>query len=311
MSSVGIVQERSALGSTFENRSPDAFQAFLLSSRLVVDSALREWFQNSNERVIEALRYSLLLHSKRIRPIYCLETCRAFTGRYELALPAAMALEMVHTYSLIHDDLPCMDNDDLRRGKPTNHKVYGEATALLAGSALLSAAFEVLAKSGDTAAETRIEWIKELADASGAAGMVLGQQWDMDPVSSPTLSDLAKLHNKKTGALLAASVVMGAQAAGQSTQVIEKLREFALDMGIAFQIRDDVLDVIGGVEIGKPVLSDEKNSKVTYVNLLGLDGAKAEANRYLQSALSKLQTVPFVNSHYLEELTRFVVDRKV
>lgn len=286
------------------------FPQYIEAQRKKVDERLKAWTEISSERVMEAAAYSLLLPSKRLRPLFCLETCKAFLGQEERAMPAAMALEMVHTYSLIHDDLPAMDNDDLRRGKPTNHKVYGEATALLAGSALLTAAFEILAKAEAVRPVTRVNWVRELAEASGASGMVLGQDWDMRPPSEPTIDALTSLHLKKTGALLAASVVMGAIAAEVSPQIIETLRKYALDMGLAFQIQDDILDVVGGVEIGKPLKSDERNSKKTFVNILGLEGAQEEARRVSDRALSRLHSISFPYPHRLEDLTRFVIERK-
>ncbi len=287
-----------------------SFSDYLGGQRKRIDEALGSWTKSSNERVVEAAAYSLMLSSKRLRPLFCLETCRAFLGHDEAAIPAAMALEMVHTYSLIHDDLPAMDNDDLRRGKPTNHRVYGEATALLAGSALLTAAFEILAKAPRVSAETKVAWVWELSEAAGANGMVLGQDWDMRAPSEVDLKYLQNLHRKKTGALLAASVVMGALAAGAKPEVIEKLRDFSLDMGLAFQIQDDILDVIGGVEIGKPIKSDDRNNKTTYVTLLGLENAKNEANLWKDRALQTLSSVEFAHPNCLEDLTRFVIDRK-
>ena len=286
-----------------------SFADYLSMQRKKIDEALNQWGLGSKERVVEAARYSLLLPSKRLRPLFCLETCRAFMGSDERAIPAAVALEMVHTYSLIHDDLPAMDNDDLRRGQPTNHKVYGEATALLAGSALLTAAFEILAKA-NVSAKIRTNWIQELSEAAGANGMVLGQEWDMTPPSQVTLDSLQSLHRKKTGALLAASVVMGAQAAELPVSTCEDLREFALDMGLAFQIRDDVLDVIGGAEIGKPLKSDERNEKVTYVSLLGLEKTKKESEFWYELSLQKLRSVSMPCDNKLEDLARFVIDRK-
>lgn len=287
------------------------FTDYFNQQRTRIEAALKAWYQGQNNRAVEAASYSLLGSSKRIRPLFCLETCRAIAGSDTAALSAAMALEMVHTYSLIHDDLPAMDNDDLRRGRPTNHKVYGDATAILAGDGLLTSAFEVLAKASDIDAGIRVEWVNELSVAAGLAGMVLGQQLDMESKEDFRLADLEDLHRKKTGALLAASVVMGAQAAEAPQQTIEVLREFALDMGLAFQIRDDVLDVVGGAEIGKPVLSDEKNSKVTYVSLLGLEGATQQSKLWFDRAMSRLKLANLAYSNRLEELTRFVVERKV
>jgi len=263
------------------------------------------------DRVNEASRYSLFLPSKRLRPLFCLETCRAFLGSDEPAMPAASALEMVHTYSLIHDDLPSMDNDDLRRGKPTNHKVFGDATAILAGDALLTLAFEVLSRGGQAEDSVRVAWSRELSQASGIAGMVLGQQMDMEAVRESSVSALEALHRKKTGALLAAAVTMGAIAAKVQAPLLQQLREFALDMGLAFQIQDDILDVEGGVEIGKPLKSDEKNNKPTYVSVLGLSKAKEMAAEWSSKAIQSLKKIEFLHQNRLEQLTNFVIERKV
>lgn len=286
------------------------FEDFLGVQQTRVQTALHSWFATQKNRTIEAATYSLLGKSKRVRPIFCLEACQAFLGADEAALPAAMALEMVHTYSLIHDDLPAMDNDDLRRGQPTNHKVFGEATAILAGDGLLTAAFEVLSTAGSVNPEVRVDWVRELSQAAGMQGMVLGQQLDMDGLQNPKVEDLERLHGRKTGALLAASVVMGAMTAQAPKGTLDLLREFALDMGLAFQIRDDVLDVVGGKEIGKPVLSDEKNQKATYVSLLGLEEAQRAGEYWYQRALKKLKLIDFRFQNRLEEITRFVVERK-
>ncbi len=290
------------------------FSDYLHEQRLKIDEALSRWFAAGDEKVLQAVRYSLLLPSKRLRPIFCLETCRGFLGSDARALPAAMALEMVHTYSLVHDDLPAMDNDDLRRGKPTNHKVFGDAHAILAGDALLTSAFEVLGKAGssETSAKARIDWVVELSEAAGIAGMVLGQALDMEASGrTAAVEELESLHRKKTGALLAASVVMGGIAAGVDQSILNGLRAFALDMGLAFQIQDDVLDVIGGEEIGKPTRSDERNVKATYVSLLGLEGAKAQAKKWSDNAMRHLSGISFPYGNRLEELTRFVIERRV
>lgn len=290
---------------------PQVFESYLSEQQRRVQAALDTWFGIDRNRTVDAACYSLLGKSKRIRPIFCLEACRAFLGADEAALPAALALEMVHTYSLIHDDLPAMDDDDLRRGQLTNHKVFGEATAILAGDGLLTSAFEILAKAGSVHSDIRVQWVRELSEAAGMQGMVLGQQLDMDGNDVKDLHGLERLHRRKTGALLAASVVMGAMTAQASQNTLDILREFASDMGLAFQIRDDVLDVVGGQEIGKPILSDEKNSKITYVSLLGLDGAKSASDFWLEKALKKLKLVEFRFENRLEELTQFVVERKV
>lgn len=292
--------------------STEDLSFYLKSQRDRVDAALSQWFDGGEgEKLTESMRYSLFLPSKRIRPLFCLEACRAFVGSDEAALPAAMALEMVHTYSLIHDDLPSMDNDDLRRGKPTNHKVYGEAGAILAGDGLLTLAFEVLSKAGTSAATTRLAWIRELSQAAGYQGMVLGQHWDMESIRDSSVAALEALHRKKTGALLAASVAMGAQAAEAHPLSVTELREFGFEMGLAFQIRDDILDVIGGEEIGKPIRSDEKNKKPTYISVLGLEGAKAACEEVTNRALHRLETLNLPMPNRLAELTRFVIERKV
>ncbi len=289
-------------------RFSEGLEAYLTQQRKRVDDHLQQWPREGGNRLVESARYSLLLPSKRLRPLFCLETCRAFLGSDTEAMPAALALEMVHTYSLIHDDLPCMDNDDLRRGQPTNHKVYGDATALLAGSALLTESFRVLS-TASVSPSVRLGWIDELVRAAGVDGMLLGQQWDIE-TKSRTAEELMALHERKTGALLAASVIMGAQAAEVSEAVLHELRAFAVEMGLAFQIRDDILDIIGDESLGKPLRSDERNQKVTYVSLFGLEGAQNQATRYRDSCLSRLREISFIFPNALEELTLFVVDRK-
>lgn len=287
-----------------------SFEDYLSAQKLKINEALKRSFVEPIERVEEAAAYSLFLASKRIRPIFCLETCKALCGFEDKAVAPAVAIEMIHTYSLIHDDLPCMDDDDLRRGMPTNHKKFGEARAILAGDGLLTKAFEVLASDSEADAESQIKMVKELAEAAGMRGMVLGQDLDIEADEQQSLESLERLHSSKTGALLTASVVLGGIAARATPETLEQLRAFAYDMGLAFQIQDDVLDVVGGQEIGKPVKSDEKNHKLTYVSLLGIEQAKRESSKWYESALAKLSDVPFAFAHRLEELTRFVVERK-
>lgn len=282
---------------------------YLEQRRNMVERAMRLAFGENLNSVEGAACYSLFLKSKRLRPILCLEVAKAFGCNEEGAMPAAVALEMLHTYSLIHDDLPAMDDDDLRRGQPTNHKKYGEATAILAGDGLLTKSFEVLATAENISPEIRVQWVKELALASGMQGMVLGQEIDLKMQSSSTLQELENLHLKKTGALIAAAVVMGAIAAQVDEETQGKLRDYALQMGLAFQIRDDVLDIEGGAEIGKTIKSDEKNSKSTYVSLLGLEKAKLESETWYERALKSLSNISFKNHHRLSELTEFVVRR--
>lgn len=281
---------------------------YLKEQRDIFDLGLRKELGEPKNSLQRAMGYSLFLASKRLRPLFCLEVCRAWTGSSTEAFLPAAALELVHTYSLIHDDLPAMDNDDLRRGQPTSHRVFGEARAILAGDALLTKAFEILTQSSDSriSAELRLAWVRELAQAAGDHGMVLGQDWDL---ASEGVG-LEDLHLKKTGALFAASWVMGALAAGLSSELVEKHREMALRLGLAFQIQDDVLDVEGGEELGKPVGSDEKNQKKTFVSLMGLEKAKEEARRLLLEVKQGLAEMNFPFPNRLEEMATFVVERK-
>ena len=224
----------------------------------------------------EAMEYSLLAGGKRIRPILTLETCRLCGGDPEAALPFACGVEMVHTYSLIHDDLPAMDNDGLRRGRPTNHIVYGEATAILAGDALLTAAFEQLTRA-HLPAERIVEAVGCLSHAAGSAGMVGGQALDMAG-EGKTLGreELELLQRLKTGALISSAAELGCIAAGGTPEQRARVRDYAQALGQAFQVRDDMLDVISSQsELGKPVGSDRVNEKSTYVTALGLEGCAA------------------------------------
>ena len=218
----------------------------------------------------ESMRYSLLAGGKRIRPVLTLEFARLAGLEWEKAVPVACALELVHTYSLIHDDLPCMDNDDLRRGKPTNHKVFGETMAVLAGDALQPEAFRLILTAPDIAPEQRADCALILAEAAGADGMVAGQV--LDTLHAPkTEEELKEVDHLKTGAMIAGACKLGA-AAGGSRELLAAAEEYGYQLGLAFQIRDDMLDVIGTDEFGKPIGSDKEEGKVTFVDLLGLDG---------------------------------------
>lgn len=223
----------------------------------------------------EAMRYSLLAGGKRIRPVLALEFCRVSGGDTEAALPVACALEMLHTYSLIHDDLPCMDNDELRRGKPTNHVVYGECTATLAGDALQAEAFGTILRSGLPAGR-RADCAELLAGAVGLDGMCGGQYLDM-LWEGRELSEqeLTEINSRKTGALLVAACQMGVAAAGGSDTMLAAAGHYGAAIGMAFQIRDDMLDVLSTTqELGKPVGSDRQESKNTYMVLLGKEGCE-------------------------------------
>ena len=222
-------------------------------------------------RLQEAMRYSLLAGGKRVRPVLALAFCELCGGRLEEALPFAAAVECVHTYSLIHDDLPCMDDDDLRRGRPTCHKVYGETMAVLAGDALQAEAFRLIAGARDMEAWQRSEAVLVLADACGADGMVAGQVLDTDQLASGE-ADLRILCALKTGALIRAAAELGCIAAGAGEDARRRASDYAGHLGLAFQVRDDMLDVTAQEdELGKPIGSDQAAGKRTFVDLLGLD----------------------------------------
>ncbi|MBU8657885.1 polyprenyl synthetase family protein [Bacillus pumilus] len=235
-----------------------------------------------------SMLYSLKAGGKRLRPVLVLALLNAYGKNEEDGIPVGCAVEMIHTYSLIHDDLPCMDDDDLRRGKPTNHKVYGEATAVLAGDALLTESFRLITSqlSSNVSADKKLRIVDELVKSAGALGMVGGQFDDMEAEQKQvSLAELEYIHARKTGKLLTFSVAAGAMLAGASDDDIEKLREFSYHIGIAFQIRDDILDLEGSEEkIGKRVGSDTANEKSTYPSLLTLSGAKEKLDEHITRA---------------------------
>ena len=241
--------------------------------RLAVEEYLAGLFADKPHwaDLYESMRYSLLSGGKRIRPVLTLEFARLAGLDWRLALPMACGLELVHTYSLIHDDLPCMDDDDLRRGKPTNHKVYGETLAILAGDALQPAAFRLMLTAPGLGAEERAACALILAEAAGEAGMVAGQV--IDTLHAPkTQEELSEVHRLKTGAMIAGACKLGVAAAGRDAAFLAAAEEYGYQLGMAFQIRDDMLDVIGNAdEFGKPIGSDAEEGKVTFVDLLGLD----------------------------------------
>ncbi len=255
--------------------------------------------------LLEAVRYSLFAGGKRLRPALALGAAEVVSGDDAVALPVACALEMIHTYSLIHDDLPAMDDDDLRRGKPTCHKVYGEATAILAGDALLTMAFDTAAETGST------EIVRALAQAAGVGGMVGGQQLDLDGEGKQLdLEALRRIHRAKTGALIQVSLRCGAMAAGASDGQVAALADYGKHLGLAFQITDDILDVVGAeAVIGKPVGSDESRDKSTYPALLGLDESRRLAREAVASALAALEVFG-EEAENLRNLARFVADRE-
>ena len=247
--------------------------------RQQIERALEACFQTPEDfplrGLADAMRYSLLAGGKRIRPMLVLEFCRIAGGDTELAMPVACAIEMLHTYSLIHDDLPCMDNDDLRRGKPTNHKVFGECTAVLAGDTLQAEAFGTILRSA-LPADRKAACAEILAGAVGLDGMSGGQFLDMQWEGRKlTEQELTEINSRKTGALLVAACQMGVAAAGGSTAMLDAAGHFGAAIGMAFQIRDDVLDVISTAEVlGKPIGSDAQESKNTYMALMGQEGCE-------------------------------------
>jgi geranylgeranyl diphosphate synthase, type II len=254
--------------------------------------------------LLEAVRYSLFAGGKRLRPALALGACELACGDDSPALPAACALEMVHTYSLIHDDLPAMDDDDLRRGMPTSHKKFGEAAAILAGDALLTMAFDILADTGSVAA------VRELARAAGAAGMVGGQVIDLESENHALrVEELRHLHACKTGALITVSLRLGAILGGADGHRLDALTAYGRHIGLAFQIADDILDVTGTEEkIGKPVGSDVANSKSTYPALLGLDTARDLGQRAVDDAIGALAGFG-PEADVFRALARYIMER--
>ena len=274
--------------------------------RLKIEAALEQCFRLPKNLpqagLAEAMRYSLLAGGKRIRPMLVLEFCRIAGGKMRMAMPVACAIEMLHTYSLIHDDLPCMDNDELRRGKPTNHVVYGECTATLAGDTLQAEAFGTILRS-DLPAERRAACAGILADAVGLDGMCCGQYLDMIWEGRDlTEQELTDINSRKTGALLAAACQMGVAAAGGSQRMLDSAGHFGAALGMAFQIRDDMLDVLSTEEeLGKPIGSDAQEHKNTYMVLLGKDGCEKTVQKITMFAKEILKE-GFEDTAFLEEL---------
>jgi geranylgeranyl diphosphate synthase type II len=272
---------------------------------------LAKRYPGAPAQLMQAIEYSLLAGGKRLRPALVLESARA-CGQSDspTALAAAAAIELIHTFSLVHDDLPAMDDDDLRRGRPTNHKVYGDAMAILAGDAMTTIAFEILAT--DAAAPVAALLVAELARASGPEGMIGGQVIDIDPQHRPAnLSDLQRLHRMKTGALLTASCRLGAIAAGASPAELAALDGYGRQLGLAFQIVDDILDQTSTAEqLGKATGKDAAKGKVTYPMLMGLDASRREAQQALQAALATLEPLG-EQAQSLRALAVFVVERNV
>ncbi|ERJ13774.1 polyprenyl synthetase family protein [Haloplasma contractile] len=260
----------------------------------------------------ESLDYSYFAGGKRLRPLMLLSMIHAFNHEVEEGLHAAAALELIHTSSLIHDDLPAMDDDDYRRGKKTNHKVFGEATAILAGDSLLLDSFSLICNDERINDDIKIRLICELSECSGANGMVGGQKLDIEneyTKRSITIDELKTIHHHKTGKLLEFALVSGAIISKQSDDVIKTLKEVAYHIGIAYQIKDDILDIIGDESlIGKPVNSDHKNHKDTYVSLVGLEEAKKMLEFHYKNATTLIKTLNIQSGHILE-LFSIIINR--
>ncbi|MEH1838892.1 MAG: geranylgeranyl diphosphate synthase CrtE [Nostoc sp.] len=265
------------------------------------------------EKIYEAMRYSLLAGGKRVRPILCLATCEMIGGTIEMAMPTACAVEMIHTMSLIHDDLPAMDNDDYRRGKLTNHKVYGEDVAILAGDGLLALAFEFVAieTPQNVNRELVLQVIARLGRALGAAGLVGGQVVDLESEGKLDISleTLNFIHQHKTAALLEACVVCGGIIAGASPEDVQRLTRYAQNIGLAFQIIDDILDITSTQEqLGKTAGKDQKAQKVTYPSLWGLEESRSKAQELVKAACAELE--PFgEKAKSLQAIAHFIISR--
>lgn len=263
------------------------------------------------KNLIEAMNYSLEAGGKRIRPVLVYAFCEALGGDYRKAAAPACAIEMIHTFSLIHDDLPAMDNDDYRRGKPSCHKAFGEAMAILAGDALSVLPFEIIADDESLTAEQKVNIISCLAKAVGKAGMIGGQVIDMENERRNDVDEanLRNMYRNKTGQLIAVSCVMGAVCAGADEKQLEAAEDYAFRLGLAFQIIDDILDVTSTADVlGKPIGSDAEENKTTFVTLFGVEGAMEIADKITSEAMEYLEL--FENNDFLRQLTDMLLKRK-
>lgn len=264
--------------------------------------------------IYKAMRYSLLAGGKRLRPILALSVCEIAEGDQESILPFACAVEMIHTYSLIHDDLPVMDNDDYRRGRLTNHKIYGEATAILAGDALLNRAFEIMLRScieDSNFIDRKVKAMEIIAQASGMSGMIGGQVVDLESEGrNISVERLKYMHKYKTGALIKAPVLSSAIFCDMDEDTVKRLETYADNIGLAFQIKDDILDIEGNSEeLGKPTGSDAGKGKTTFITLLGIDQSRKMLNNVTEQAIESLSTLG-KGSNFLKELAEYLAVRK-
>jgi geranylgeranyl diphosphate synthase, type II len=267
------------------------------------------------ERLLASMEYSLMAGGKRLRPALVLSFAQLFGAQGAQVMPFAAALELIHTYSLVHDDLPAMDDDDLRRGRPSNHKQFDEATAILAGDGLLTESFCLMLScvdAGRVPASHVLRAVQAVAAAAGACGMVGGQALDMVYTARPGVSfeELRAMHALKTGALITAACVAGALLAGAEPSFVQRARDYGLNVGAAFQIADDILDVVGDTNtLGKPAGSDERQGKTTYPSLLGLDKSRELANQRADQAIAALAGFDGAEAEFLRALARYIVER--
>lgn len=288
--------------------------SYLSSKRKQINKALDSIFADDSSKIVKAMKYSLMAGGKRIRPVLCMAAAEAVGGQNKDLIRAACALEMIHTYSLIHDDLPAMDNDKLRRGIPTCHIAFDESTAILAGDALLTLAFEVLLSTGLSQGNRALEWISVMhiiAKAAGYKGMIEGQMQDMAAEGNPLrLKDLEKMHALKTGALIEASVTAGAILGKGSDVQVQNLKAYSRNIGLAFQVTDDILNVEGDPNImGKDAGSDQLRAKSTYPGILGLESSREFAKKRVKDALKALEN--FDNkANPLRAIAHYIIERK-
>ena len=291
--------------------SEELLKSTLEAYRHQIDSALDRFLPPESQRpkkLHQAMRYSVFSGGKRLRPILALGASELCAGQKEQALPAACAIELVHTYSLIHDDLPALDDDDFRRGKPSSHKAFGEATAILTGDALLTLAFEIISR--EMPEDLGGPLTLELARAAGSEGMIAGQAMDIEPEGEQNADLVRYIHSHKTGSLIATSARMGAICARAPEKSLEKLSSFGENLGLVFQITDDLLDVEGKAgKLGKPVRRDQEQGKLTYPSVLGLERSRVEAALLIAKAVAELSYFG-EKGEFLEALARSILKRQ-
>ncbi len=286
---------------------------YLAEHKELIDMALTKSLADETipVRLRESMEYSLKAGGKRIRPILVIAGAEALGGSSQEVMHIACALEVIHTFSLIHDDLPAMDNDDFRRGQPTNHKKFGQATAILAGDALLAEAFWLLSRNSQNNAQITLSIIHDIAAATGGRGMTGGQQIDIDASKQKiSLEHLNKLHKMKTGCLLTVAATSGAKYLGATTKQIKALSNYGQNIGLAFQIADDILDIEGNQEeLGKDIGSDVDNEKATYPSLLGLEKSKIRAQALINEAIADLEVFG-QKAEPLRGIARYIIERR-